>query len=78
MVGHHQKKECMIMTPEDVAKRVADIEASQYDPEAMHDAEDGLHQDVLQAIANGTADNPKECARVALLTGEIAFPRWRA
>lgn len=48
------------------------------DPEAAHDAEDRLHQEVLKAIANGYCENPASCAQQALMTKVIDFPRWCA
>lgn len=66
------------MTVEEVKARVAEIEAVKSDDEGAHSMEDELHQDVLQAIADGTADDPAGCAREALKTHEIDFCRWCA
>jgi hypothetical protein len=65
------------MNVKEVRHRVAEIAAMAGDDEAAHSAEDGLHQAVLSAIANGAEDAPS-LAYEALKTGEIAFCRWRA
>lgn len=65
------------MTTEEIQKRVAEIAAMSGDPESAHSAEDTLHQDVLQAIADGAAA-PATLALEALKTWEIGFPRWCA
>ena len=64
------------MTPETIQQAVDYIRAVQDDPEEAHNAEDQLHQAVLAAIAGGLVDDPAECARVALTTAEMTFPRW--
>ena len=67
------------MTPGDVRKRVKAIRAISHKiagDEDAHIAEDALHHDVLQAIADNTAINPSECAREALKTKNIDFQRW--
>ena len=64
------------MTPETIQQSVDDIRAMQRDPETAHVAEEDLHQAVLAAIAGGLVDDPAECARVALTTAEMTFPRW--
>jgi hypothetical protein len=66
------------MTPEDVRKRVKKIESLKGDPEAAHGEEDDMHVAILQAIANNTCDDPAKCAKVALETERIEFPRWCA
>ena len=66
------------MTPEDIQKVVDCIRAIQGDPESAHLAEDDLYISVLCAIACGLVDDPAECARVALTTADIQFPRWFA
>lgn len=48
------------------------------DDEKAHGMEDDLHQDVLRAIGNGTAEDPAGMARAALRTTEFAFARWCA
>lgn len=47
------------------------------DPESAHSHEDSLHQDVLQAIADGCPE-PERLARAALRTLKMKFPRWCA
>ena len=66
------------MTPEAIEARVEAIRAESGDDESAHASEDALHQDVLQAIADGNAEDPKLCAFVALTTSEIEFSRWFA
>ena len=65
------------MTLAEVVAAVERIRTQRYDSEAMHSAEDGLHQVVLQAIADG-ATNAQELAREALKTLGIEFERWCA
>ena len=66
------------MTPEEIQVRVDEIDRESADDEAAHSDEDALHHDVLQAIADGTAEDPKLCAFVALSTREITLARWCA
>lgn len=65
------------MDVEQVRDRVRRIDAARWDDEAAHGEEDTLHEDVLQAIADG-ADNPAELAQEALKTQDIDFARWCA
>lgn len=65
------------MTVDEINTRVQTIKDEAYDDEAAHSAEDSLHADVLQAIADG-AENPRELAAAALATLKIAFARWCA
>lgn len=51
------------------------------DPERAHAAEDGMHRDVLRAIAEGTKlarSHMVVLARMALTSDEIDFERWAA
>lgn len=41
-----------------------------------HEAEDLIHQDVLRAIADGTAEDPRAMAAEALKTLELDLTRW--
>jgi hypothetical protein len=66
------------MTPETIQRAVDTIREMQRDPESAHFYEKALHQAVLAAIAVGRVDDPAECARVALTTAEMTFPRWCA
>jgi hypothetical protein len=68
------------MTPEDVRKLVQKIkeEVDEGDDEMLHVKEDALYQEVLEAIADGSAENPSECARIALETSKFDFARWCA
>lgn len=66
------------MTPEDIDDSIKSIVACKWDDEAAHSMEDTLHQEVLRAIADGSASNPSECARRALLTLDVDFSRWCA
>lgn len=65
------------MTPQDIRDRIAAINNIRHDDEAAHGEEDDLHQDVLQAIADGAAD-PDALAREALRTKDLDFARWYA
>jgi len=62
----------------EVRKRVAEIKASAGDAEKAHRLENELHFDVLNAIAASTCEDPAACARAALKTRLIDFPRWCA
>ena len=66
------------MNSEEVQRRIEIIRAAAGDPEGAHVDEDMLFTDVLEAIAAGTCEDPTECARLALTTSEIDFPRWHA
>lgn len=46
------------------------------DDEEAHASEDHLYREVLRAIADGTASNPRACAEAALKTQELSFSRW--
>lgn len=66
------------MTPEEIAVKVGYIRDIAGDDEAAHGREDALHQEVLQAIAEGRCADPAACARAALETTNIEFARWCA
>lgn len=66
------------MTVNEIKSRIAAIEADKHLPDAAHCAEDGLHQDVLRAIADGECADPAACAAAALATLKISFARWCA
>lgn len=66
------------MTPDDVDSAFYDIANCSQDDEKAHGMEDKLHVAVLKAIADGTAENPQECARRALKTCDLDFARWCA
>jgi len=68
-------REISKMTEEEVRQRVSSIEL--LDPETAHSEEDGIHQDVLKAIAEG-AKNPERLAAAALDTLKFDFSRWYA
>lgn len=63
------------MTPETVKARVDAIAAGKQDYEMAHIQEDEMFREVLKAIADGTCADPRECARVALTSCDIRFPR---
>ncbi len=65
------------MKVNDVVDRLAAIRDAAVDDEA-HQLEDQLFSDVLEAIADGTAEDPREMARLALSSLEIDFHRWYA
>ena len=60
-----------------VKRRVKAIDLITFDNEAAHSDEDELHQDVLQAIADGAA-HPADLAQAALETQKLDFQRWYA
>lgn len=55
-------------------KRIQEL-ALFHSHEVAHIAEDQLHAEVLAAIADGTCDDPKACAKAALLTERLTFDR---
>lgn len=65
------------ITIDEATARVAEIQ-QQDCPESFHRMEDQLHQDVLRAIADGTAEDPCELARLALSTLDVDMERWYA
>ena len=66
------------MTVADVKTRVRAIKKMAHDDESAHSSEDQLREDVLRAIADGTATDSKQLAREALKTSDIKFARWCA
>ena len=66
------------MTIDEVKNYIAQIKACQHDDEVAHSKEDALRADVLAAIADGTCEDPRECARLALTTDDLDFCRWCA
>lgn len=66
------------MTPADVQQELATIERIKDDDEAAHGLEDDLWVRVLRCIAEDTAEDPRECARLALTSCLIEFSRWYA
>lgn len=63
------------MSLESIQRAVLEIESCKRDYEHAHSLEDRLHHRVLEAIANGLADDPSAWARAALETREIKFDR---
>ena len=66
------------MNVQDIAKRVKRIKTQMKDPENAHVLQDILWYDVLAAIANGTCEDPQECAKLASSVKNLEFPRWFA
>jgi len=52
--------------------------AAEGDSEAAHSLEDHIRGAVLEAIADGSAEDARALARVALSTADIEFERWMA
>ena len=71
-------RERMVMTIKDIQEAIEKIEAVKNDDEAAHTYEDDLHKDVLHAIADGTAEDPRAMAELTLTTVDIKFARWCA
>lgn len=63
-----------------VADQVKHIESIKDDDEAAHSEEDNVYLAILESIASGaiSADEAKECCRVAIETQKITFSRWCA
>ena len=66
------------MTPNKVKRYLKAIRLAAPDPEHAHDLEDKMRGAILEAISRGRCDDPEECARIALTSDEIDFPRWCA
>lgn len=61
-----------------VKRRIRDIRKYRAQDDVAHEMEDNLYREVLRSIAEGTAEDPKEMARLALTTDDIQFARWTA
>ncbi len=66
------------LTLDDVRRRVAALQADHGNDEMAHSKEEGLHREVLAAIAAGACSDPAACAAEALLTLKMNFARWCA
>jgi hypothetical protein len=66
------------MTTADVQAAVERIRSLAHDDESAHVEEDNLYVSVLQAIADGTAEDPAGMAALALEATDIKFSRWYA
>lgn len=66
------------MTIQEVADCIAKIDAVKWDDESAHSREDAMRETVLRAIADGTAEDAAEMARLALTTEDMDFARWCA
>lgn len=65
------------MTVDEINERVMRIREVSFDDEVAHNSEDGLHKDVLRAIAE-MGGEAGALAEAALTTSEIHFARWCA
>ena len=70
----------MRITVEYVKARVEVIKTTIDDPEAAHELEDSLHEEVLEGIADGSvwAEDAADVASAALETKDLEFSRWCA
>lgn len=66
------------LTPAKVAEMVDAIRPFVNDGEVAHSMADAIWRKVLEAIADGTAYDPQNCAVAALESEEIDFARWTA
>lgn len=66
------------LTIQDVIDAVEHIRRKRINAEEAHMMEDQLYIDVLEAIADGFAEDPKKMAAEALKAVEIDFPRHYA
>ena len=64
------------MRIEEVAIWVEGIKVIASDDERAHRSEDALFMAVLESIAEGSSENPKEMARLALTSRKIDFGRY--
>ena len=69
-----------VVTLEEVRKRVESLFAEHTGPNrcgpSLHADEDDLFESVLQAVVDGTCEDPKACAAEALKLVSIRFNRW--
>lgn len=66
------------VSPEMIRRWVTKIERLSDNPESAHVEEDHMRDAVLRAIASGLVDDPAACAKEAIKSCDIAFPRWCA
>jgi hypothetical protein len=65
------------MTPEYVAKQIEDLKSLVgLKDGTAHEVEDAIYLEVLKSIASGTCPDPAGCAREALKSRDMRFPRW--
>lgn len=65
------------MTIKSIAVRVKNL--SKEGAEKAHEAEDGIHRDVLKFIAKYSNDlYCRKLAKAALKSSDLTFPRWYA
>ncbi len=72
-----------VMTLTDVQKKINAMkeliaERLRPDHEALHCLQDNLYQEILFAIGEDKAENPKEMAKLALTAEDLEFERWCA
>lgn len=68
----------MRITVEYIQEQVEKIKRSTGDYELAHGLEDDLFEDVLTAIAEGSCEDPKACAKEAIKSTDIEFARYCA
>ena len=66
------------LTLQAIAKDIETLKGLVDDDERAHSFEDGLHEEVLKAIAEGRCEDPAKAAALALTTRNIEFCRWYA
>jgi len=65
-------------TVQDVQAALDQLSTFRLDNESAHELEDKLWFSVLMSIANGSAEDPQEMARLATTSRELDFDRWFA
>lgn len=68
----------MLMTIEEIRKRIAEIDSMSGDPEMAHGMEDDLRADFIKYIAKNGHDPFAAMASEILKTDDMNFPRWYA
>jgi hypothetical protein len=66
------------LTPDKIAEIIEDVGSYAHDPETAHMMEEDMRTSVLQGIADGTIKDPAACARAALASSALDFPRFCA
>ncbi len=66
------------MTISDVKELVDEVKALKDDDEAAHSTQDGMLEQVLRSIADGTCEDPHIMAQEAIKVFDIEFARWCA
>jgi len=65
-----------IMNKEEVIELIKKVKEHEDDTEEAHCLADSAYISVLEAIAEGTCDEPQICAKLILTIEDMDFNRW--